>query len=397
MLQRVAAARELDPLRPVRSQRLTRAQMLSAVKEELAEDLPEYVARGTQQLLFALGIVGADFDYRGSVERLLGRELAGYYDPDDETMYLAEDLSPGELEATLAHELVHALQDQHFDVGRHLKYREGASDELSALHALAEGDATSAMLEQMLAPRGMRSTDLADEEVNRSIAESIPDADAGGAGVRLLYRAVLASYVDGFGLVQWTRRRWGWARVNEFWRVLPQSTEQILHPEKLLAREAPEEVPVPSAPAGGPRELVYHDVLGEQSVRVVLEEWVEGAMAREAAGDWGGDRVAVYCGGGRCAVAWHLRYDFVGAAVRGWAAFAAGIAGEQGPGAGGPGGEGGTTMCRNRSLGGPIALVHRGRSLVVVVGPYASEAGQSVAAADCTKAVRWGETVAAQR
>ena len=71
--------------------------------------------------------------------KLLGAQLAGFYDPDEDRMYLAADLGEAERLATLAHELVHALQDQHYQLGRRLKYREGASDQQAALHALAAG------------------------------------------------------------------------------------------------------------------------------------------------------------------------------------------------------------------------------------------------------------------
>ena len=74
----------------------------------------------------------------------------GFYEPDDKTMYLAADLSDAERDETLAHELVHALQDQHYDLGPLFRHARDNEERVAAGHALAEGDATSAMFEVSL-------------------------------------------------------------------------------------------------------------------------------------------------------------------------------------------------------------------------------------------------------
>lgn len=104
-------------------------------------------------MLFALGVVPASFDYE-ELARVDGLAAGWFYDPKQKAMFLARDLPPAERSATLAHELVHALQDQHYDLEKRLKFREDSGDEQSAIHALAEGDATSAMLDHVLATRG---------------------------------------------------------------------------------------------------------------------------------------------------------------------------------------------------------------------------------------------------
>ena len=64
---------------------------------------------------------------------------------------MASDLGEDEAEATLAHELVHALQDQRWDLESRSRYRPGDGDRSEAVSALAEGDATSAMFDVMIA------------------------------------------------------------------------------------------------------------------------------------------------------------------------------------------------------------------------------------------------------
>src|SRR6185436_3813647 len=96
----------------------------------------------------------------------------------------------------------------------------------------------------------------------------------GSVAPPIIVRSVMAPYSDGIELVHWARRRGGWAAVDELWRNPPTTSEQMLHPEKLLAREPAEPIGVPVAPPAGPSAVLYHDVMGEQSVRLMFEEWL---------------------------------------------------------------------------------------------------------------------------
>jgi hypothetical protein len=109
----------------------------------------------------------------------------------------------------------------------------------------------------------------------------------------------------------------GWERVSKAFTELPQSTEQILHPEKYFAHEAPVKVTLPditkllnagSRGTGGPlvthapnapatwRRLDY-DVQGEWGFYLLLDEFLKSPVeSRRAAAGWGGDRFAVYEG-----------------------------------------------------------------------------------------------------
>ena len=417
-LREVSRVRGLAALRPVRTRVLPRDQLLTAVCTRMDQDVPTHVAEGTERLLLGLGVVPLAFDYRASLLTLLGAQLAGVYDPKDEVMLLASDLELEELRATLAHELVHALQDQHYDLGSRLEYREGEADAQSALHALAEGDATSAMADQMLAERGMTALGLSDAELYQQLRSSMESADGTEAVPRVIKQAIIAPYADGIALVHWARRRGGWAEVDRLWRRPLVSTEQLLHPDKLLVGEQPEQVPVPTADSAA-MQLTYQDVMGELSVRLVFEQWMEGAAASRAAADWSGDRVGVFRSGDRYGVAWHIRYDDVAGARRGLVGFGAGViaAAEHehealqqraedevrwfrasrkrvDPAAAYRAVESGQA-CQMRSRRGPLAVVWRGREVVLVAGPYEGQPPRG-AASDCARALAWADRVAGQ-
>ncbi len=213
-------------------------------------------------------------------------ELLGFYEPREKTMFLGGDVRGQELDATLWHELVHALQDQHYGLGKLLHFRDDAGDWQSAVHALAEGDATSAMIDGLFAEKGVHAPDLPDSVMD------LQGALAAGAALpvpAIVKRSVVAPYLDGLAFVNALRRRGGWAAVAVAWQRLPASTEQILHLDKYDAQEAPEPLAALPPPALGPTRIDYSDVYGEETLRILFEEWMPARAAREAASGWAGD------------------------------------------------------------------------------------------------------------
>jgi hypothetical protein len=392
-LVQVARSRELEARVSVRSVLVPRKDMAVRVREAIGREIPAEVVSAEGDLLIALGVVPVTFDYVNAVVELMTAELAGYYEPMDKTMYLAADLGAPEQRATLAHELVHALQDQHYDLGPLLEYRPDASDVQGAVHALAEGDAMSAMLDQLLEPNGQKATDIP-ETLLAVQARAAAQFSPGVKNVPdVLKRSLIAPYVDGLAFVHFLRRRGGWAEVDRAWQHLPESTEQLLHPEKFVARERAISVPVPPAPPGGPSTVTLHDVEGEQTLRILFEEWVSRKPAADAAASWGGDRAAVFREGGNVAVAIHVRYDNAKAAALGFEAFRAGVGVQaNGRAIATPG-----TACAERADRGPLLVAHAGRDLALVAGPYRVDGGRAMSSGDCTRAAKWAALVLASR
>src|SRR5262249_4104934 len=121
-LREVALVRGLAPKHPVPGRVLARDALIDRVKEHVAREIPPEAIRQEGLLLQLLGLLPEKFDYAAETFALLEAQLAGFYEPADETMYMAADLDGDNAEATLAHELVHALQDQHFDLKARGKY-----------------------------------------------------------------------------------------------------------------------------------------------------------------------------------------------------------------------------------------------------------------------------------
>ena len=399
-LELLGRVRQLPPKRPVKGEVIGRAEMVERVKRSLRDEVPADAVEAQAEMLFALGAVPADFDYEGSLLELVEDQLAGFYEPDDETMYLGEDLGETARWATLAHELVHALQDQYYDLGARVEYREDGTDEQSATHALAEGDATSAMFDVL---QGRPSTEIPESSLAWVFRGSAA-LSSGGDVPDLLKRSLVSPYVDGLRLVQWARRRGGWDAVGAIWSRPPTSTEQVLHPEKWEANEPPRRVAVPPGPSDE-WELDYRDVMGEQSLRLVFEEWMPRFRAEAAASDWGGDHVAIYSKGSKRAMAWRVVFDEEQAAHEAAVAFARGVlgAGRVGSVAGGFAAtweEGESALrkgvvCVERAERGPFAVLWSGLGVGVVGGPYDRQEGRPVlSAGTCSGVKQWLTRVA---
>jgi len=407
-LATVAELRELPATGPVKGKIIDREAMLVHVREQLRSEVPEPVVRGTNAMLFLLNVVPRDFDYEKSLLALLDAQLAGFYEPRDKTMYLLADLPEKEREATLAHELVHALQDQHYGLENLIKYRDDATDALSAIHALAEGDATSAMFDHILLAQGKRAIDLPDSMISLQTRGVVELAPSLAAVPTIVKRSVISPYVDGIELIHRLRRQGGWPAVDASWKKPPTTTEQLLHADKFAAREPALEVSIPGMPASSGFDVIYHDVLGEQSLRLLFEEWAPRRTAVEAASDWGGDRVAVFERGDRHGLAWHLRFDNEDAARRAYEALLRGVLRDELPSAGPSQGPVSVPdvdrnaataaakagkACRERPNRGPIAATRRGREIALVAGPVRGAGEAARSDANCVAATAWAVAV----
>jgi hypothetical protein len=393
----VSRVRGLAVKRAVPGVRLDRSALRAEMLRMLDDETPSEVLEGNSELLFALDTVPAGFDFKASVVRLYTSELAGFYDPKKQRMVLMTDLGEDGESITLYHELVHALQDQHFNLTNALDWQPDAGDTKGALHTLVEGDATAAMTDVFAAARGAPAVSIppAALRLEGALMQVTPNLrDVPG----IITRSLIAPYADGLAFVNYMREhQGGWAGVDAAFRRAPVSTEQVLHPDRYLADEAVTEVPPIEVPAGF-EPARYRDVMGEQGLRILFEEWLPAPAAAEAASDWGGDRLAVFSAGDQRLVRWHLVFDTEPAARRALKAFARGaVRPEMGPSydplrpfADPKAAEAavhGDEVCLSRPQRGAFAAVRHGRHVGVSLGPYVRGSNGVQGSSDCAPAL----------
>jgi hypothetical protein len=378
-LARVALARGVASPKPVKLAVVDRPTILKYLQSKVDREMPAHVLRAQGDFLTALELVPADYDFTTRTLELVKDALAGYYEPDDATMYLAADLPESAVEPTLLHELGHALQDQLFDLKGKLSYRPGESDRVAAYQTLAEGDANEAMFAAMgtVAPNPglLRKAMLAELWVGQ-LGKGTPS---------VLLESLVTPYVDGGALVGGLRDRGGWSAVDAVWRAPPDTTEQLLHADKLKRREPAKAVaPLPLGPYAD-WKVALDDVMGEQALRVVVTDWSSAAEAAVTAAGWGGDRWVVLekvdASERQVAFAWKIAFDTQADA----ADLASKLTKKWGAG------------CRERPTLGPLAHLRRGAEVVLVAGPFVRTATGAKAATPtgCAEASKWAQTVAA--
>src|SRR5438552_11346890 len=140
--------------------------------------------------------------------RLLTERVAGYYEPKTRQFHLADWIDVDGQKTIMAHELSHALQDQHFDLRRFEHWPKGDSDAELAAHALIEGDATLTMA-LYVASNPLRA--LAFLKSLGTAGMTTVELDK---APRALRESLLFPYQEG---TDWTRslyKQGGWERVS---------------------------------------------------------------------------------------------------------------------------------------------------------------------------------------
>jgi hypothetical protein len=291
VLKETSEIRKLAVLRPVKSGGQSRAEIERMVIKNLDEQTTPAEMHATEVALKKLGLAPAEFQYRPFIIKLLTEQVAGYYDTKARQFYLADWIELEGQKPVMAHELTHALQDQHFDLSRFEKWPKGDSDAEMAAHALIEGDATLTM------SLYMARNPLVALAFVRSLGSTNNSSEQFKQAPRALRESLVFPYEQGAEWATRLYRRGGWSMVSEAFTKLPQSTEQILHPDKYFAYEGPIKVTLPDVRTllGSAWKKLDYDVNGEWSYYLILDEFLKApSESKRAAAGWSGDRYVVY-------------------------------------------------------------------------------------------------------
>lgn len=306
--QQVSELRGLPFLRPVTYRQIPRAQLRDVLVQEVRSQFTPEEARRYGRALEALGLIPRGTDLMALMLGLLDEQIGAFYLPKERALFTFEDvrLTTAVDRMILAHELVHALQDQHYDLTTWPLHIKDNDDVALAAAALLEGDATVLMTQHYALhapPAGMWRDLLA--MMLGQCTEKLRDAPT------YLRETLLFPYQAGQRFVLALHLQGGVEALHQAFANRPRSTEQILHPQKFLeARDEPVAVAVEVAPPTG-WEFIANNVLGEFGIRTKLASVLPLTEATDAAAGWGGDRYHVFERGvgGPLAVVWWTVWD----------------------------------------------------------------------------------------
>jgi hypothetical protein len=176
--------------------------------------------RWNDQVWKALFVVGEDENASDAIDGVFGGAVTGFYSPGQDRIVLVvpEGEDPQIDPSTLAHELVHAMQDQYHDLTRP-RYVGATQDADLAVDGVVEGEAVH--VEELYDARCAANWSCL----------APPDSGGGGGGGGTtpdynfgILQTVLQPYADGAFYVETLVDEGGWSAVNETMNRPPNAT-----------------------------------------------------------------------------------------------------------------------------------------------------------------------------
>jgi hypothetical protein len=188
--------------------------------------------RQVQAAYIQLGLVPRGTDLNKGFLDFAEKEVAGYYEHGSKIFYLVDHTAPDEVRGVIAHELTHALEDQHYDLDS-VGGKTETADEATAATALIEGSAMVVMFAFLSREEGQAK---AREELQRTQSERVERV---GIAPTFTQRTLMLPYILGFSFLL-HGKPWDWAFGNgvlvsdiaKAYAAPPRSTREILHPEQ---------------------------------------------------------------------------------------------------------------------------------------------------------------------
>jgi hypothetical protein len=204
---------------------------------------------------------------------------------------------------TFIHELTHILQES-YTIPSRLRTFDGDK----AKNSLIEGDAN------------FMADTFRGEGVNPSVFSIIPDEKIPSVPMLNMFSSeILPSlpptindlnwfpYRNGVKFVEELFEMGGWEAVDKAYENPPNTTEQVMHPEKYFAKEDSQNVKAPLI--NGDWKLIKTERFGEYFILVMLNNWIPEKEAEEAAEGWGGDKLSYYEINDGYLFTWNISWD----------------------------------------------------------------------------------------
>lgn len=221
------------------------------------------------------GLVPPDFDLKKSTVDLLTEQAAAFYDYDNKKLYLLDDSSFTSETTTLAHELSHALADQHFDLGKFMDETPSNDDENLAHTAVVEGQASWLMIAYDLKVAGKDPVPTA--EMLKSVADSSEDSMADFPVLKssplYIQQSLLFPYSEGTLFFAAVYKKLGQRSFAAVFEDPPIDSSQIIHPDRYFAHQKPAKPALPTIAAQDHAKEITEGSVGEFDHEILLRQY----------------------------------------------------------------------------------------------------------------------------
>ncbi|MBL8174307.1 MAG: hypothetical protein JNK48_06545 [Bryobacterales bacterium] len=277
----------------VDSDTITKDGLKGFLESRMQEIVKPEEVRAEEVALKKLGLVPETFDLKKMTVDLLTEQAAAFYDYQKKKLFILDTNATITQKPVLVHELAHALADMHVNLEKYIL--KGKSDDAAlARQAVMEGQATWLMSEHLMARMGtsLRKSPEMAEAMNRMTGASGGMFPVFDSSPLYLRESLMFPYTKGFLFQQAVIVKMDKPGFLEVFKNPPQSTQQIIHPEKYFAKVQPVKVALPKVEVKGYDDLV-EGTLGEFDHDILFRQYGGEAEAKWAQ-KWRGGQFRVY-------------------------------------------------------------------------------------------------------
>lgn len=318
----VATFRGLSFSREVPIEVKNKGAILRHLESNLLRQYGERKLHNLSLVYAKIGLLPRGLDLKDSLLDYYAAGALGFYDLVGKKLVLRQDIGwafvPGPVriisgldgldETVLAHELTHALQDQHFSL-QHRLDEFSNDDKALAFRSVAEGDATLTEFGYRRGGVDKGFVSYVNDRLRRSMEQARPNlSNVPG----IIADKFLFQYFEGVSFLSLLLAESGWIGINRLYASPPLSTEQVLHPEKYFYEpDPPTRVELNDLSLLYPSDwiAVGSNTLGEVMVRSLFKQFLSVEEAKAVAQGWDGDRFWAFRKGKEVSFIWVTVWD----------------------------------------------------------------------------------------
>jgi hypothetical protein len=295
VLARMSEITGLKLRTPLKKTLRSREEIRAYVIREMNEDKEPAERYASSRSAEAFGLLPKGFDFDTFMVDLLTEQIAGLYDPKAHEFYIADWIPLSDQRMVMAHELTHALEDQHFQIEAWTKAARPNDDAELAREAVLEGSAMASMIDYLLGDTGRSLKDLPDIDPSMLVGDmgSTPGLQKAPP---FLKDALVFPYFAGLTFSADLLKSGGWSGLPAVFANPPVSTQQIMHPALYHSGKVPAQVKLPDVDKllGPEWTKLEENVMGEFGWKEVFKQYLGDDRAKILAAAWEGDRYAVF-------------------------------------------------------------------------------------------------------
>ena len=291
-MSEITGLKLISPLKKsLRSRKEIRAYVIKQMNEE-KNPAERYADARTAE---AFGLLPKGFDLDTFMVNVLTEQVEGLYDPKAQEFYIADWSPVSDQRMVMAHELTHALEDQHFHIEAWSRAARPNEDAELARDAVLEGSAMAAMVDYLMLGTGRSLKDLPEFDPSMLLGE-LESTPTLKSAPPFLKDALIFPYISGLNFSAAILKNSGWSALSGVFEKPPVSTQQILHPGLYKSGKVPSTVLLPSFEKilGKDWAKLDENILGEFGWKEVLRQFLDDDRAKALAGAWDGDRYETY-------------------------------------------------------------------------------------------------------